>query len=292
MVGFRGAVLGLIVSLGVAGSAAASQYADVMCYYEPGLHAATVDLGFGWDVQYTDPAAALGGPDEWHTVYGNLAGESSTTFVSLGGYTGSNPSRTPGLIVGFSAPITNRSGSDFLVMGNNTMSTPSIPLGFYEPGFVEVARETSGGGATASGWEDETFFLLKPSNFNQITDPRLGPSAIDYHKVNDNIEDWSFEYGPGAFQDGNLQGYADMALNAPDYFDIGWAIDADGHAVNLSDIAYIRIRSVTDSSFSYATMGLGTDYFSTEIDYVQAVPEPAALGLVIGMGGLLCFRRR
>ncbi len=51
------------LTLGTAGTAWATRYADVLGYYEPGLNVGTVDIGFG-GVTYDNPDAALGGPSE------------------------------------------------------------------------------------------------------------------------------------------------------------------------------------------------------------------------------------
>ncbi|MEM9882091.1 MAG: PEP-CTERM sorting domain-containing protein [Planctomycetota bacterium] len=268
-------------ALVVTGSAAAqaARYADVLGLYDPGNFVGTVDIGFG-GTTFDNPDAALGGPGETVT----LSGGGNAEFVSLGTYTGGE-----GLIVGFSDPVPNLAGSDFLVQGNNS-------FGLHEPGFVEVAVESSGnGGATATGWQDETFYLLRPSNFDQITDPRNGPNPIDYFTQTPG--EFDFVYGPGPFQDGSsLTGYVDTAVNAPDFFDLAWAIDTANQAVLLEEIAYVRIRTVTDSAIDYSSIDfgsgpLGLDYFSSEIDFVGVVPEPAT-GLVIAAGLLGLSRRR
>lgn len=276
---------------------AVPRYADVLGYYEPGRNVGTVDIGFG-GVRYDNPSAALGGPGD--TV--SVTGDANATVVSLGGWTddpatGAND-RPTGLVVGFSVPVPNIAGSDFLVMGNNF-------FGQHEPGFVEVARESGGGGATTDGWMDETFYLLKPANFASILDPRTSPNPIDYSTQTPGMFDFAF--GPGPFQNpSNLSGYLDVGhdplnfLALPDYFDIDWAIDAADQPVVLSDIAYVRIRTVTDSSVDYSSINLGddqdpfflgTDFFSTEVNYVQVVPEPASLGL-LAAGVLIGLTRR
>jgi len=119
-----------------------ARYADVLGYYEPGQN---VDAVFGSDpVELFDNAqAALSGPGEEVA----LSQGTLTQVVSLGGWTddpatGTN-SLTPGLVVGFSVEVLNAPGDDLLIVGN-------APAGFtfYEPGFVEVAVESDGGGAT------------------------------------------------------------------------------------------------------------------------------------------------
>ncbi len=214
----------------------AGPIADVMCNYEEGLHANT---------GYTDPSKAL-----------SIGG-----LVSLGTWS-DNPANGDGdpvgIILGFSTPVPNVSGNDLNVVGNPF-------TGWYEPGFVEVARETSGGGATEDGWRDETFYLLKGSNYDGLpNDPRDAAIAMSY------------------FSQADL-GYADVAPGG-DLMNIDWAIDASGSPVSLVDIAYVRVRTVTDDSAGVF------GYYTTEINYVEAIPEPATISLLV-LGGVAMFRR-
>jgi len=250
------------------------RYADVLGLYDPGDNVGTVDIGFGGTV-FDNPDAALGGPGATVELSG---GRGPASFVSLGGYTGGE-----GLIVGFSTPVANVAGTDLLIQGNNT-------FGLHEPGFVEVAVESDGGGATADGWADETFYLLRPANFGSVIDPRTGPNPIAYATQTPGAFD--FVFGDGAFKDpAGLEGYFDVALSSPDGFDLNWAIDAADQPVPLTEVAYVRLRTVTDSSIDYTSINfgteaephfLGTDYFSSEVDWVAAVPEPS-----LAAGGLL-----
>jgi hypothetical protein len=237
--------------IGFAGVAEASLYADVLCYYEQGIQT----HGGTW----ADPNNAL--------VVG--------PGVSLGRWS-DNPDqgtndRPVGLMLGFSMSIANGAGDDLKIVGN--------PFGgWYEPGYVEIAAETTGIGATENGWMDETFYLIEPSNFDLVGDPRTAPLAVGY-PYNSN---WSQ----------SVTGYADVAVGG-DFMDIDWAIDADGNSVLLDDIAYVRIRTATDDSAGIF------GYFSTEIDYVEAlngtapVPVPAAVWLLgSGLLGLIGIQRQ
>ena len=253
-----------------------AQFADVLGYFEPGRNVASVDIGFG-GFERDNPSAALGGPG----VLVNTSRGEPTDIVSLGGWTddpATGSGRTPALVVGFSSPVANIAGNDFRIVGN----APSF--GFHEPGTVEVARESGGGGATTDGWTDETFYLLRPSNFDQINDPRAAPNDIPYATRTPGVFD--FVYGPGPFADGNaLSGYADVTFGG-DEFEIDRAIDLNNNPVPLDDIAYVRVRTVTDSSIDFSSIDfgngpLGIDFFSTEVDYLVALPGPQTSGLLV-----------
>jgi len=266
-----------------ANATAQLRYADRVELYDPGTNVGTIDIGFG-GTTFDNPDAALGGPGETVELSG---GRGPATIVSLGGYSGGG-----GLIVGFTTPVANVAGTDLLVQGNNS-------FGLHEPGFVEVAVESDGGGATADGWADETFYLLRPANFASITDPRSGPSPIPYATQTPGAFD--FVYGDGPFKDpAGLAGYFDVALNGPDAFDLDWAIDASDQPIAVTEIAYVRLRTVTDSSIDYTGINLGTsedpfflgtDYFSSEVDWVAAVPEPSVAGAAL-LSLLAVGRRR
>ena len=231
----------------IASVSQANVICDVLCYYEQG----NPTHGGYW----AEPAHAL----------------NTTDGVSLGRWSdnaaqGTND-RPVGICLGFSTSIVNGDGDDLKIVGNAFSN-------WYEPGYVEVARETSGDGATENGWQDETFYLIKPSNYDLVGDPRNGPLAVGY-PYNEN---WS--------QD--VTGYADVDTGS-DRMDISQAIDASGAFVSLADIAYVRIRTATDDSAG----PFGN--FSTEINYVQelngVVPEPATV-MLLSLGSMLCVRKR
>ncbi len=220
---------------------------DVLCYYEQG-----VQTHGGY---YATPENALNTSD----------------IVSLGRWS-DNPDqgtndRAVGICLGFSTSILNGDGADLNIVGNPMSS-------WYEPGYVEVACETDGDGATADGWMDETFYLIKTSNYDLVGDPRDSALSVGY-PYNSN---WS----------NSVTGYADVTVGG-DLIDLSEAIDADGNYVSLTDIAYVRIRTATDDSAGIF------GYFSTEINYVEAlngvVPEPATLA-ILGLGGLMVSRRK
>ena len=264
-----------------------AQFADVLGYYEPGRNVAAVDIGFG-GFEHDNPFAAIGGPG----VMVNTSSGEQTDIVSLGGWAddpANGSGRTPALVVGFSRPVANIAGNDFRIVGN----APSF--GFHEPGTVEVARESGAGGTTPDGWMDETFYLLRPSNFDQINDPRAAPSAIPYATQTPGIFDFVYEPSPFAAA-GALSGYADVTFGG-DEFEIDWAIDLNNVPVALDDIVYVRIRTVTDSSIDFSSIdfgsgSLGIDFFSTEVDYLVALPEPQASGLLVAGAVAVLARTR
>jgi hypothetical protein len=231
----------------------AAPYADVLCYYEQGLNA---------NEGYWTPENAVS-PDGTTQPSG---------LVSLGSWTddpnygSGNPT---GLMLGFSTAITNGDGADLYVHGNDG------GFGFWEPGYIEVAMETSGSGATTDGWTDETFYLIAPSNYDDLpNDPRQGPIAYDTFAQDD-------------------VGYADV--DGGENIDLDWAIDMDGNAVELTDIAYVRIRTVTDDAAGIF------GHYTTEIDYVEAlngtatspVPIPGAVWMLgSGLLAVVGVRRK
>jgi hypothetical protein len=216
-----------------------------------------VDVVFGSDPLelYDNAQAALGGPG----VQVALPQGTLTEIVSLGGWsddpaTGTND-RTPGLVVGFSIEVLNKTGNDLLVVGN-------APSGFtfYEPGFIEVAIESDGGGAKPGGWQDETFYLIRPGNFDLINDPRTANNPIT---ITTN-PDFSLNYSAPFEDDANLPGYFDVTPGG-DGFDLSDAIDSNGNSAGLFSIAYVRLRSVSDSAFPFGS------FLAPEVDYIEVL---------------------
>ena len=239
-----------IIILSVSSIAAvtnAEPICDVLCYYEQGIQT----HGGTW----ANPENAL----------------NKTSGVSLGRWS-DNPDqgtndRAVGICLGFSTSILNGDGADLNIVGNPMSS-------WYEPGYIEVACETDGNGATMDGWMDETFYLIKASNYELVGDPRDNALSVGY-PYNSN---WSQ----------SVTGYADVTVGG-DLIELDNAIDAFGNFVSLTDIAYVRIRTATDDSAGIFGQ------FSTEVNYVEAlngvVPEPASLAMIC-FGSLLAARKR
>ena len=247
------AAAGVCVSIG-APPIAAARYADVPGYYEPGRN---VDVVYGSDPVelYDNALAALGGPGEEVL----LSQGTTATFVSLGGWsddplTGTND-RTPGLVVGFSVEVLNGPGDDLRVVGN----APTA-FTFYEPGFVEVAIESDGGGAKPNGWQDETFYLIRPNHYDQIVDPRTSANDVT---ITTN-PDYSLNYSAPFDNDADLSGWFDVTPEG-DAIDLADAIDNQGDPVNLSGIAYVRLRSVSDSVLPFGS------FLVSDVDYLEAL---------------------
>jgi len=235
-------------------TASGARYADALVYYEPGQN---VDVVYGSDPieRYDNAHAALGGPGEQVA----LSQGTLTNIISLGSWTDDNAtgtnSQSPGLVVGFTTEVLNGPGNDLLIVGNAPSS-----FSFHEPGFVEVAIESDGGGAKTGGHLDETFYLIKPGNYDQIIDPRAGSNAINIT----NNPDFSLTYSSPFDDPGNLPGYFDVTAGG-DTFDLDDAVDAGGNPVGLSSIAYVRMRSVSDSGFPFGT------FISPEVDYLEVL---------------------
>jgi len=217
-------------------SGATPRLTDQVIYYEPGLNPVFA---------FTNPGAAL----VKATGIDDPAG-----IVSLGGWTddpGTGSGNPTGLVLGWSQPVLNGPGVDLRVVGNAFD-------GFYEPGTIEVALESDGGGATTEGWQDETFYLVRPDNLGSLpTDPRTGTNPVMFD---------AFASSPysEAWWQLPLSGYADVHPGG-DLIDLDDAIDSNGNPVDLESIAYIRVRSVSDSSLG------AFGFFSTEIDYIEAL---------------------
>lgn len=216
-----------------------------------------------------------------------------------------NQGNPPGMVVGFTTPVNNGPGNDLRIQGN-AYAIDGTDYYWSEPGYIEVAAETTPGqtGATTDGWADETFYLIKPSNYDQVGDPRLGPLSGIYvygddpdGALDDNghplqVQKYADSWGEDLIDAGgsqlDLYGWADWNPSG-DRVDLSDAIDMDGNPVALASIAYVRIRTASNED-----MGIFGS-MSTEVEYVEdisMVPEPTSLALLAAGGAALIARRR
>ncbi len=222
----------LLLTLATSVARAGETLADQLYYFEPGNGAAS---GF------TDPENAL---------RPSLGSADRSGILSLGAYSGPDATRQPGIILGWRFPLPNNDGADIRIRGNNFG-------GFHEPGMIEVAAETTG---APGSWEDETFYLIRPSNYDALpADPRTAPAPITLATNGRSLYSEPHWQLP-------LTGYADVSPDG-DLIDISDAIDLQGNPISLDSIAYVRIRTITDSTAG--TLG----QISTEIDTVTALHD-------------------
>lgn len=260
----------------------ADNLADIICYCEMGTNPAGSPLA-GW----RNPANVLTQDDEYPGIsLGNWNDGTTNYSTSITGGYNLNQGNPPGLVVGFSTAVNNGVGNDLLIMGNAFLQEGSDYY-WSEPGYIEVAMETTipgQTGATVNGWMDETFYLIKPGNYDIVGDPRLGALSGVYNYTTDSEGIQTGTY-PGSWGEDlinaggsqlDLYGYADWNPSG-DCVDISDAIDTDGNYVTLSNIAYVRIRTVTnDIAGIFGSI-------STEVCYVEnisVVPEPTSIVLL------------
>ncbi|NLX12532.1 MAG: PEP-CTERM sorting domain-containing protein [Phycisphaerales bacterium] len=285
-------------------------FADVLCYCEIGTHPAGTPLAWRNPLNAItqdelNPGISLG---NWTdaTIENSPSGDPLFLPSRLTGGCNLNQGYSPGLVVGFSTAVNNGSGNDICVKGN-PFDINGSDYYWSEPGYIEVAMETTvlgQTGATADGWMDEMFYMIKPSNYDIVGDPRLGPISGIYDFMDDpsgaldnqgnpmQVQVWTGSWGVDLIAAGgsqlDLYGYADWNP-AGDRVDISDAIDLDGNYVSLPNIAYVRVRTVTnDDAGIFGSI-------STEVCYVEdisVVPEPAAMALLAVGGMSMVMRRR
>jgi hypothetical protein len=180
------------------------------------------------------------------------------------------------LLVQFAAPILNNPanpfGLDFLVFGNS--------------GFVITNGDFSGGGITDGSLFSQNTGMTRVSvSADNLTyyllNPALTPVVDGLHPT-DGSGDFQKPVDPAlhteAFAGKDLAGIRALydGSGGGTGFDISWAQDANGQAVLLPSIRFIRVDVLSGKS---------------EIDGFVAVPEPATLTL-LGLGAGLCFAVR
>lgn len=246
----------------------AGLHADAVVDYQPGTGFATE---FGSGLGYTNAPVALGAPNRataFDPVTPFNPPFSREEIVSLG--VGGS------LTVRFDAPLFNSPvnpfGLDFIIYG----STGFIDVD-YPNGLTDDAAGTFGQNAgvtrvsVSSG--DGIFYLLNPllapvvdglfptdgaGNFGQPLNPAL--TSGDF--ANRSLAEIRSLYA------GSAGGTA---------YDLDWAVDGSGAAVNLTSISLIRVEVLSGRA---------------EIDGFAVVPEPSTWALgALGLG-VLAWRRR
>lgn len=182
-------------------------------------------------------------------------------LVSLGGWGGY-------ITFGFDHPIENREGRDIQILGNAFLSDTKGVYGSSEPGIVLVSRDDN-----RNGQPDDKWYELKGCLYD---DPQTRHHYTKtYTRAGDTLRN-SFHTQPyypqwitademtftgsllpplteqisGQFVQRILEyGYVDNKSNKDiegSSFDLSWAIDADGKAVNLPSIDFVRVYTAVN----------------------------------------------
>ena len=247
-----------------ASSSLAAGYADAVTAYNPGQGFATE---FSTGRGYTNTTAVLGPPSR--VTPGQFGGPVdpfsppylSEQLLSLG--TGGS------LTVQFNNPIvddpTHPFGLDFIIFGS--------------AGFVITNGDFAGGGVT-----DGTLFGVNPGatrvsvSSDNVTYYELTPSLapiVDGPFPTDGLGDLSQPLNPSligaSFAGRNLAGIRTLygGSGGGAGYDISWARQANGQALDLPSIRFIRVDVLSGAS---------------EIDGFAAVPEPTAT--LLGVSGM------
>ena len=182
-------------------------------------------------------------------------------MVCLGGWGGF-------ITFGFDHAVENKEGRDIQILGNAYYMTGSAEYGSSEPGIVLVSRDEN-----KNGKPDDTWYELKGCLYD---DPQtLHNYTITYTREGDTLQNpfhkqpyypqWlaEDEYTltgaklPSQTVKINGQvvqkildfGYVDNKPNKDidgTSFDISWAVDASGNAVNLPSVDFIRVYTAID----------------------------------------------
>lgn len=182
-------------------------------------------------------------------------------MVSLGGWGGY-------ITFGFDHPVENKEGLDIQILGNAYYMTGSTVYGSSEPGIVLVSRD-----ANKNSKPDDTWYELKGCLYD---DPQTDHAFTKtYTRAGDTLQNPFHKqpYYPQWLPEDEYTlkgaklpsqtvkisgqvvqkildfGYVDNKPNKDTLgtsFDISWAVDASGNAVNLPTIDFIRVYNAID----------------------------------------------
>lgn len=180
-------------------------------------------------------------------------------MISLGGWGGY-------VTFGFDHAVQNFDGRDLQILGNAFYMTGSTEYGSSEPGIVLVSRDENKNGLPDDIWYELKGFLYDEANHNySVTYTRAGDTLQNTFHKHPYYPQWLSvdEYTlTGALlppqsakiNNQNVQrileyGYVDNKPNTDlegTSFDISWAVDANGQAVTLDKIDFVRVYCAVD----------------------------------------------
>ena len=195
-------------------------------------------------------------------------------MVTLGGWGGY-------ITFGFDHAVQNLDGRDIRIFGNAFYLTGSTEYGSSEPGIVLVSRDENGNGVPDDIWYELKGCLYDDPTTNHAfsrTYTRAGDTLQNPWHQHPYYPQWLSAdaytlYGTKlapqtvTISGQNVQrildyGYVDNKPNA-DFegtsFDLSWAVDAGGNAVQLDSIHFIRVYNAADENLTM------TGELSTEI---------------------------
>ena len=185
----------------------------------------------GANANFTNPANALGPPSTLSTP--NTPDNSSIVTIGPGGY----------LVLAFDTPLkmdsTRINGYDFIVFGNAFYVGGNPDVRYQKPGVVEVGIDANHNGYDAS----DPFYTLQGS-----PNPMSG---YPYRGIDDRLfTTWGYANVTPTNGSGDPQiptdpfssGIASGSAGG-DAFKLSWAVDAQGRAVALDHVDFIRIRT-------------------------------------------------
>ena len=182
-------------------------------------------------------------------------------MVTLGGWGGY-------ITFGFDHPVANLEGRDIQILGNAFYMTGSSEYGSSEPGIVLVSVDENGNGAPDDMWYEMKGCLYDDPTTNHAfsrTYSRDGDTIRNTFHDQPYYPQWITAdaytlYGAKlapqsvTISGQNVQrildyGYVDNKPNTDiegTSFDISWAVDANGNAVQLDSIHFVRVYNAAD----------------------------------------------